>query len=52
MGEWEISSGGRVRRLERGRLRREEIGRQRKHLGKESEEVEKDGKEFEGITKS
>lgn len=28
MGEWEISSGGRYRRLERGRLRGEEIDRQ------------------------
>lgn len=52
MGEWEINSRGMYRRLERDRLRGEEIGREGKHLGKESEEAERDGKEHGRITKS
>jgi len=50
--EWETSSEEKYRRLERDRLGGEEIGRQRKHLRKESEEAERDGKECGEMTKS
>ena len=42
MGEWEISSEGRYRRLGRDISRGEKRGRQGKHLGEEAKEAERE----------